>query len=201
MSSPTSTGQVVGDENGANPRERRWRGPADARVDRARRQTRPGTSTPALRCPVVATGRVRGDAGGDSHVVPRRDSEAAGVDPKRDGQVLHGRGNAGPSRRALRAGRRVVTLIIEAAVCGDLAAFVAYLKIQRDGSVVRLRREFRQAIASIEDRPRIHPLAEDECPGWEVRECHIERFRQRLLGGRRRKPSSRGGRRFSAGST
>lgn len=60
MSSPTSTGQVVGDENGANPRERRWRGPADARVDRARRQTRPGTSTPALRCPVVATGRVRG---------------------------------------------------------------------------------------------------------------------------------------------
>ena len=74
-----------------------------------------------------------------------------------------------------------MTLIIEAAVYDDLAAFVAYLKGQRDGSVGRLRRDFAQAIRSIASQPRVYSLAEDELPGWEVREYHVERFRQRLL--------------------
>ena len=71
--------------------------------------------------------------------------------------------------------------MIEAAVRGDLAAFVAYLKTQREGSVGRLRRDFTRALRSIESQPRVYSLAEDELPGWEVREYHIERFRQRLL--------------------
>ena len=72
-------------------------------------------------------------------------------------------------------------LQIDVAVYADLAAFIAYLKIQRDGSVGRLRHEFNAALGLIESQPRVYSLAEDECPGWEVREYHIERFRQRLL--------------------
>ena len=74
-----------------------------------------------------------------------------------------------------------MTLIIEAAVYDDLTTFVAYLKTQRDGSVGRLRRDFTRALGSIASQPRVYSLAEDDLPGWEVREYHIKRFRQRLL--------------------
>lgn len=70
---------------------------------------------------------------------------------------------------------------VTASAESDLQAAVDYRDRQARNLGGALLRAFDHAILAIGSGPRLYPLVEDEYPGREVREYHIERFHQRIL--------------------
>ena len=72
-------------------------------------------------------------------------------------------------------------VIVTASAESDLQAAVDYRDRQARDLGAALLRAFNRAVVAIASQPRLYPLVEDEYPGREVREYHVERFSQRIL--------------------